>query len=290
MNKIISFSSFTQKDLIHERISLIKKELSNEKLSCKKLGDIEEEIQDLSINICHSLQATSPISNNILETFEENQLELSTLKFKCHSLFLDKKVDQITLKAQKLAYEFKQNKSTTKKICGLKKSITSLHLDEALSLENRQMINLAKKFIKALESEKKIISICSSTKELREQAKKISCELIDYSEISMDLYDLAGFLYEKNFKEAMFCYYSLPEESQKRLQTLLSQENISIEESFSAEKVILSKEKLTETLQVIIGYAHELIEGSFQKPTKSEIHLFLKDLKELSSDKKIANF
>ena len=48
MNKIISFSSFAQTDLIHEKISLIKKELSNEKLSCKKLGDIEEEIHENS--------------------------------------------------------------------------------------------------------------------------------------------------------------------------------------------------------------------------------------------------
>lgn len=115
MNKIISFSSFAQTDLILEKISLIKKELSNEKLSCKKLGDIEEEIQGLSLSMCNSLKTSSPISKNILVTFEENQLELSSLKFKCHSLFLDKKVDEITLKAQKLAYEFKQNKSTTKK-------------------------------------------------------------------------------------------------------------------------------------------------------------------------------
>lgn len=280
MGKIISFLPYCESSSVGERISKIKKELSKDSLSERKLHLLEKEILGLTGSLSDQMKKEAELTSHLIFGFLSQQTELSYLVFDCHTRFVNKKVDTLTSKAHHLANELiEEEKILRKKVQQIKKLISKLYANEALSLENRLMINLAKDFLQAA-SDHRLPSF-EASKNLRLHVQEINKgkDIKSLSELSLTLFEIAGYVYELDYKKALEVFISLPIHTQLDVEKLLENHSISIkllkESPFSND----SKTQRYLMVQTLIGYSHELLEGQFNLMTFAEIDDLFGDLK-----------
>lgn len=288
MGKIISFQPYIKSSLVEEKITRIKKELTKETLTERKLHELEKEIIGLTGSLSQEMAREVEVTSQLIVGFITQQTELSNLIFNCHTLSVDKKVDSLTCKAQHLTFEeCHEEKLLQKKIGKIKKSIDLLFAKEALSLENRQMIALARQFLSAASEHKMLHSKESSAKDLRLELKVKGQEkdLRGLSEISIDLFTIAGHIYEMDCKEASMLFMSLPEQIQISLQDLLKKQGVSFDlirnPGFSKE----AKEGRYKIMQALMGYSHQLLEGQYESISFEDIDALFVDLRSVLKER-----
>lgn len=293
MNKIIDFSSMNEEIFVDERINKIKKELKKESISRKKLHNLEIELYDLSLSLTQKMHKQVALSQSTMDQFLVQQTELSCLICVCQNLFIDKKVDKLTQNAQKIAKESQHPyKNVSQKIEKLKKSISSLTYQEALSLENRQMINLAKNYLTDAQKHHYTHDLSKDPKTIRLDFKKENGQkdLIDPYETSLSLYEVAGHLYHYELKEAFGLFYSFSPSMQKELKEEILKAGGSFDLLKDLENIKLWKKNLYPVIQALIGYSNQVIYGNVEYPSIKEINILFKDLDVISKADISANF
>lgn len=293
MSKIIDFSSMNEELFVDERINNIKKELKKETISRKKLHNLEIELHDLSLSLTQKMHNEATLSQHTMSQFLVQQTELSCLICACQNIFIDKRVDKLTQTAQKIAKESQDPyKNVSQKIGKLKKSISSLGYQEALSLENRQMISLAKNYLTAAEKHDYAHDLSKDPKTIRLDFKKENSQkdFLDPYETSLSLYEIAGHLYYYELKEAFAVFYSLSPSLQKEIKEEILKNNGSFDLLKDLDNMKSWKKNLYPVIQALIGYSHSLIYGIIEYPSVKEINILFKDLDAIRKADISANF
>lgn len=293
MSKIINFSSMNEGMFVSDRINNIKKELKKETLSRKKLRDLEDEIHYLSLFLTKKLHEQANLTQIAMSLFLSQQAELSCLIFACQNLYIDKRVNKLTQHAQKIAKESQDPyKNVSQKIEKLKKSIHSLAYQEALSLENRQMINLAKNYLNDAKEHRYSHDLSKNANAIRLEFKKENCQkdFTDPYETSISLYEIAGNLYHHELKEAFALFYSLSPSLQKALKEAILKVGGNFDLLKNLEDLEGWKKNLYPVIQALIGYTNEMIYGTVEYPSIKEVNNLFKDLDAIRKTDISANF
>lgn len=292
MNKIIDFSSVNGEFFIDAHINKIKKELKKETISIKKLHHLQGELYNLGLFLTKQLREGVALTQHTMGLFLIQQTELSCLMYTCQNVFIDKKVDKLTQSAQKIAKESQDPyKNVSQKITKLKKSINSLTHQEALSLENRQMINLAKAYLKDAKEHLYTHDLSKDPQTIRLDFKQENSQkdLMDSYETSLNLYEIGGALYHHDLKEAFSLFYSLSPLLQKEIKEEILTTGGSFDLLKEVENLAIWKKNLYPVIQALIGYSNKLIYNSTDYPTHKEIDLLFADLDRIVNEKS-ANF
>lgn len=293
MNKIINFSSAYEERCVEARILTIKKELNKERISSKKLRELQEELYHLSLEVTKTLQTQASLTQHAMSLFLETQVELGSLIYACQNLFIDKKVDRLTEHAQKIAQEsLNPYKNVSLKIGKLQKSILSLTCQEALSLENRQMINLAKKYLHDAEARCYQETALKGTKAIRLDFQKINAsqDLLDPYDISIALYEVAGDFYHNQLQQAFSGFFALAPSVQSEVKALLLKKGMSFDELKNTQDLSEWNRLLNQVLQTLLGYSNQLLYGSYSEPSLTEIRSLFRDLDAILKEESSANF
>jgi hypothetical protein len=293
MNKIINFSSVYEEQCVEARIFTIKKELNKEHISSKKLLKLQEELHHLSLEITKTMQTQASLTHHAMSLFLKTQAELGSLIYACQNLFIDKKVDKLTEHAQRIAKEsLNPGKNVFLKIGKLQKSILSLTCQEALSLENRQMIDLAKKYLHDAEARCYQETALKGPKAIRLDFQKINAsqDLLDPYDISIELYEVAGDFYHYQIHQAVSAFFSLAPSVQSAVNALLLQKGIRLDALKHSQNLAEWSHLLNQVLQTLLGYSNQLLYGSYREPSVAEIQSLFKDLDAILKEESSANF
>lgn len=279
MSKIVSFNG-SNEGLIQNKLLKIKKALQNDSVSKRKLYLLEQEMCELSLDIKDQIAAVEALSSSMFEKFSLHQKELGALVDQCHHLSVDKYVDSITISAQKLAcVSLVSNKNFSKKIKKIEKSIKSLNNQEALSLENRELIVIATNFLKAAENHTYCDHMHEPAKTLRLHVKKEkkspSFEICD---LAFDLFEIASLLYSMNTKEAILLFNRLPASEQMHIEALLQNKGTDIKSIKNPESLLKFRKDNLTLIQQLLAYSEELATGQFNEKTEKEIKRLFKDM------------
>ena len=293
MSKIVNFSSIHRGIFIDTRINKIKKELKNEKISTRKLHHLQGELNDLGLFLTKQLNERAALTQHTMGVFLLQQTELSCLMYTCQNVFIDKRIDKLTQNAQKIAKESQDPyKNVSQKIAKLKKSIHSLTYQEALSLENRQMINLAKAYLNDAKEHIYTHDLSRDTQTIRIDFKKENSQrdLMDFYETSLALYEIAGAFYHHDLKEAFSLFYSLSPSLQKEVKEEVLKVGGSFDRMKELKHLDLWKDNLYLVIQALIGYSNQLIYNTTDYPTHQEIDSLFRDLDKILQENVSANF
>lgn len=273
MNKIVDFSSVFEGVYIDDSINKVKEELSQDNLSSQTLCRVKGKLESLSSRICQKLQNQVSFTQSVCEKLISQQEEVCSLLHLCGTKSLNKQVKTITDTALKLGKE--EGETLSSKIDELKQGITDLNHKHALSLENRQMIHMAKKHLNGL-SDTHETQTSVAGKELEKQA--VDQFLEDPIDLSMALYEIAGNLYKADIGAAFCGFNQLPELTKSKLEKALIKSGYDIQklkqpfhlESFNKQKYF--------TIQTLIGYSNFLLYGDFEIMDEDEIDDLFYDL------------
>jgi hypothetical protein len=293
MSKIIDFSSVYEGMSVNKRLHSIKKELEKEAISKRKLHLLKTELYQLSLFLTKELKKQATLTQFTISLFLAQQAELGTLIFACQNLFVDKKVDHLIQSAQKIAKESQDPyKNISQKVHKLQKSISSLTHQEALSLENRHLIHLAKCYLTDAINHDYTHDLSKKSQNIRLDFKKAQeqKDLLDVHETSLMLYEIAGHFYYHELQEAFALFYSLSPSLQDTLKHNLSQLGGCFSLLKDLNDLSLWKNNLYLTIQTLIGYSHELAYGVKEYPSIKEINTLFKDLDKIRKENISANF
>lgn len=277
MSKILKFSSTREDFFIDKTINKIKKDLEKPSISKKKLYNIQQELNQLNGVLVDNLRHQVRMTQSALTMFLQKQTELSTLSYNCQNLFIDKCVDTLTEQAQKVAKtNLNSCKNISKRVSKLRKDISTLGYEQALSLENRQMIDLANRYLNSKES----VDLSKDTTTLRlslraENSKKDLNELFD---LSIALYEIAGSFYHCNIKEAFELFYSLSPTTQEEIKTKLQEFGVDLHMINQTLNITAIREQLYLIMQTCLGYSHYVLYQSFDYPSFEAIDDLFQDL------------
>ncbi len=277
MSKILNFSSTHEDFFIDKTINKIKKDLEKPSISKKKLYNIQQELNQLNSVLVDNLRHQVRMTQSALTMFLQKQTELSTLSYNCQNLFIDKCVDTLTEQAQKVAKNnLNSCKNISKRVSKLRKDISTLGYEQALSLENRQMIDLANRYLNSKES----VDLSKDTATLRlslreENSKKDLNELFD---LSIALYEIAGSFYHCNIKEALELFYSLSPTTQQEIKTKLQELGVDLHMINQTMNITAIRKQLYLIIQTCLGYSHYVLYQSFDYPSFEAIDDLFQDL------------
>ncbi|MBM3192404.1 MAG: hypothetical protein FJZ63_07140 [Chlamydiae bacterium] len=277
MSKILTFSSTHEESFIDATINKIKKDLNKPGLSKTKLHHVQKELDQLNHFLNENLRQQASLTQSAFTLFLKTQLEISSLAYDCQNLFINKCVDQLTEKAQKLAKDGLGNcKDISRRVIKLKKEILDLTHKEALSLENRQMIHLANHYLSAKDAIDFSKDVSALRLTLREEnAKK---DLNDLFDISIDLYEIAGSFYNCDIQGALEQFYSLSPTTQQEIKKRLQELGIDLHKIACQSDLALLKKQLYLIIQTCLGYSHYILYASFDYPSFAAIDELFQDL------------
>jgi hypothetical protein len=277
MSKILKFSSTHEDFFIDKTINKIKKDLEKPSISKKKLYNIQQELNQLNGVLVDNLRHQVRMTQSALTIFLQKQTELSALSYNCQNLFIDKCVDTLTEQAQKVAKNnLNSCKNISKRVSKLRKEISTLGYEQSLSLENRQMIDLANRYLNSKES----IDLSKDTTTLRlnlreENSKKDLNELFD---LSIALYEIAGCFYHCNITEAFDLFYSLSPMTQQEIKIKLEEFGVDLHMINQTLNITAIREQLYLIMQTCLGYSHYVLYQSFDYPSFEAIDDLFQDL------------
>lgn len=279
MSKIIQFPGMGE-SLIEEKICAIKKSLEKPTVTPKKLLLIEQELIELNGSLLSKLQEQKELTERMFSSFLTQAVEIGALTCVCHELAIDKQVDAITNKAQELASSTPCHyQKVSRRVAYLEKTIKELTYKEALSLENRQMIHLARYCLKHLGSLQERRDVKAIRLDFKaENAKK---DLNESYDLSIALYEIAGELYHNQFVSALALFKALPEDVQEILKDLMLQHDCDFNSLSSLTSIAELKKGSYKAIEVFIGYTNKILYNLFEYPTKEEVEDLFKDLDEM---------
>lgn len=274
MSKIVDFSSVYEEACVAKRVDAIKKELKKEKISSKKLHHLQEELYHLSFSLANQLKHQSMLTQLAMHQFLIAQAELGALLFDCKNIFIDKKVDSLTIHARKIAKaSLNPYVNLSRKISRLNQSISSLTGQEALSFENRQMINLAKKYLQDAQARCYQEESTKDTKTIRLDFRKANAsrDFLDPYDMSLALYEISGDLYQGRLQEGVSGIHSLAPSIQQELKEILRERGLNLQMLNSQDSLENQHNLIYAIIQVLIGYSNQLLYQSFSSPSHQEI-------------------
>ncbi len=269
MDKIIDFSSVFEGTMIDNELKSIHKQLLKESLDQDKLYDLTEKLETIFEYISEKMSKSAQLTDII----SEKKLEVGRLLNSCYSKWIDKEINLITEDIQKLS-SVDSNGNTLEKIDDLKSSISELTFNNALSLENKHLIQLAKTHLNEIETGR-ANSDLSSAQEIRIEFQDYQSKRdpIDDHEIALTLYEMSGRFYNNDIKSAIELFYSLPEKNRLELTDILEARGASIEAIKTVEDFGSWQKNLFIVIQTSLGYANHVVDGlsAYHFPEKDEI-------------------
>jgi|GEM_PF-1673002 len=281
MSKIIDFSSVYEEPSVATRIDTIKSQLKKGRISKRRLHHLQDELLHLSSSLTDQLKHVSMQTHIAMHEFLRAQTELGALLFDCKNIFIDRQVDSLTSHAQKIARaSVDPCMNVSRKITRLHKSIASLMDKEALSLENRQMINVAKKYLQDAQQRCYLETSSKNTKTIRLDFQKANQarDWVDPYDMSLALYETAGLLYQGKGVEGEKEFRSLAPSLQQEIGKLLEEKHLSFQALALQENLVDREHHLYGIIQVLLGYSNKLLYESLTVPSVQEIDELFQDL------------
>lgn len=277
MGKILDFSSAFEEATIDHQLKCIQKELLQNHLSCKKLHSLALELNSIYHLIDDNLSKQIFLTDRAFEQLNEKKYHVGSLLNSCYHKWLDRKIDHLTENAQKISQTKNlSEKKTSKKIDMLKKELHVLCENNALSLENKYLIKIAKKCLSKKEIKEKNSDKFHSAKTLRVDFSLNHLnkdDLIDVYDICLSLYEIAGNFFHHKFNEAFDLFFSLPQETRNHITQKLNEKEANINNLKTIQNFNKWQTNLFVVVQTLTAFANQLIDGSKESQELDDIEI-----------------
>ncbi|PCI92416.1 hypothetical protein COB11_07455 [Candidatus Aerophobetes bacterium] len=268
MCKIIDLSSMFEDSFIDDKINKIKRDLDKDDIESQTLFQVHGKLESLSARLSKNLQNIVGFTQDVYKKFNEQQEEIFSLLHLCGTKSLNKQVKKLTDDALKLEKKCTHSKLSNR-INELRAGMNDINHKHALSLENRQMIHMAKKHLNELSGERKP-QIAPSEMQ--------SSMLEDPIDLSMSLYEIAGNLYKADLGNAFCSFNCLPEVTKTKLNKIFKKNGYTFENLKLYNSLDTFKKQQYFTIQTLLGYSHMLLYGDFELMPEEEVDALFYDL------------
>ena len=212
MEKIIDLSSMFEESAIDYKLKCIQKELVEENLSQSKLYYLADELHLIFDYIDDELLNQAYITELSFDRFSKTKETIGSLLNTCYQKWLDKSIDIITDDALTAALESAgaSHSKTSKKVKELNKKLEGICQQNSLSLANRHMVKVAKKYLTKAEDKKALAKNSEKLPTRDAQSIRIDFlsspafnESVNLHETCLSLYEVGGDLFHHRFNVAL---------------------------------------------------------------------------------------
>lgn len=273
MEKIIDFSSFFEENTIDRKLQHIQNQLVKGNLSKNKLFDIANELNFLFDYVDKKLLREAYMSDLSFQNTSKTKQLIGSLLNTCYHKWVDKNIDMLTEQALQIAQKDQNlsQKNTSRKIAKLEKKLNQISFENALSLENRHLVHVAKSSLKKPDPNK--LSKNAKTLRLDFSSSSEFNNIIDNYDVCLSLYEISGDLFHNNFDTAFEKFYSLPKSLQDDMTKHLEKRKASMTNIKFVEDFNEWQKNLFLIIQSFVGLANQILVGSNEciYPSKEEI-------------------
>lgn len=288
MSKIAQFSPLLEEknhlSSIESKLSGISLQIETRGIGFKKLTQCKKDLiclQDLTLDLITN--QTSP--SIYQDKWSQLQEEVITALHACENKLLDRKVDELTEKAQTISLQLSQDiHSLQIKMKKFKNEVRKISQAYALSLENKKMLQVAESYLKSFSLHEGSVDEIKKATIIRSQVQKELEEnpLQEESDTGITLYELAGDLYHHRLDLAKRHYFDLPLFDQKQLDEHLGQKGLKLENLKSCDDLRTWQHQLYPLIDGILGFVHRKIFGE-------ETHLENRDIDDIFLDSSVVS-
>ncbi|MCH9630642.1 MAG: hypothetical protein S4CHLAM37_06440 [Chlamydiia bacterium] len=268
MSKIIDLSSMFEDSFIDDKINKIKQDLNKDHIESQALSQVHGRLESLSARLNKKLQNVVGFTQDVYQKFNDQQEEIFSLLHLCDTKSLNTQVKNLTDDALSLNGKCANSKLSSK-IDELRTGMNDINHNHALSLENRQMIHMAKRHLDELSDSKKTQVVSYDMP---------NSMLEDPIDLSMSLYEIAGNLYKADIGSAFCSFNCLPDVTKKKLDKIFHDEGFSFENLKLSNSLDTFKKQQYFTIQTLLGYSHMLLYGDFELMPEEEVDALFYDL------------